>query len=128
MSLEKMLGRSGEKVFLLGNEAIARGALEASVDVFAAYPGTPASEIADRLYEACEELRGKYDFRMEYSANEKVAVEVAIGASLSGKRGMAAMKHVGVNVAADALFSFSYIGAKGGFVLISADDPFMHSS
>ncbi|MEM2022243.1 MAG: indolepyruvate ferredoxin oxidoreductase subunit alpha [Archaeoglobaceae archaeon] len=119
---------AGEKVFLLGNEAIARGAIEAGIDVFAAYPGTPSSEVADTLSEACKLLKGKMDFYMEYSANEKVAFEVAVGASLAGKRGMAAMKHVGVNVAADTLFSFAYVGARGGFVLLTADDPFMHSS
>lgn len=118
----------GEKVFLLGNEAIARGAIEAGIDVFAAYPGTPSSEIADTLSKACKLLKGKMDFYMEYSANEKVALEVAIGASLAGKRAMATMKHVGVNVAADALFSFAYVGARGGFVLVTADDPSMHSS
>lgn len=119
---------AGDEVFLLGNEAIARGAIEAGIDVFAAYPGTPSSEVADTLSEACKMLRGKMDFYMEYSANEKVAFEVAVGASLAGKRGMAAMKHVGVNVAADALFSFAYVGARGGFVLLTADDPSMHSS
>ncbi|MDI3497755.1 indolepyruvate ferredoxin oxidoreductase subunit alpha [Archaeoglobus sp.] len=118
----------GEKVFLLGNEAIARGAIEAGIDVFAAYPGTPSSEIADTLSDACRLLRGKMDFYMEYSANEKVAFEVAVGASLAGKRAMATMKHVGVNVAADPLFSFAYVGARGGFVLVTADDPSMHSS
>jgi len=118
----------GEKVFLLGNEAIARGAIEAGIDVFAAYPGTPSSEIADTLSNACRLLRGKMDFYMEYSANEKVAFEVAVGASLAGKRAMATMKHVGVNVAADTLFSFAYVGARGGFVLVTADDPSMHSS
>ncbi len=119
---------AGERVFLLGNEAIARGAIEAGIDVFAAYPGTPSSEVADTLSEACRILKGRMDFYMEYSSNEKVAVEVAIGASLAGKRAMAAMKHVGVNVAADALFSFAYVGARGGFVLLTADDPSMHSS
>lgn len=117
-----------ERVFLLGNEAIARGALEAAIDVFSAYPGTPSSEITDTLSNACKALKGKMDFYMEYSTNEKVAFEVAIGASLANKRAMAAMKHVGVNVAADALFSFAYVGARGGFVLVTADDPSMHSS
>jgi indolepyruvate ferredoxin oxidoreductase alpha subunit len=124
--LKDVLEEEGKKVFLLGNEAIARGALEAGIDVFAAYPGTPSSEIADTLSEACKVLKGF--MYMEYSTNEKVAFEVALGASLAGKRGMCAMKHVGVNVASDALFSFAYIGARGGFVLVSADDPFMHSS
>lgn len=118
----------GEKVFLLGNEAIARGALEAGIDVFAAYPGTPSSEITDTLSQACAALKGRMNFFMEYSTNEKVAFEVAMAASLAGKRGMTAMKHVGVNVAADTLFSFAYVGARGGFVLVTADDPSMHSS
>ena len=121
-----ILGKEGEKAFLLGNEAIARGALEAGIDVFACYPGTPSSEIGDTLARVSRFLK---DFmHVEYSTNEKVAFEVAMGASLAGKRGMCAMKHVGVNVASDALFSFAYIGAIGGFVIVSADDPFMHSS
>jgi indolepyruvate ferredoxin oxidoreductase alpha subunit len=118
----------GEKVFFLGNEAIARGAIEAGIDIYATYPGTPSSEISDTLSEACRLLRNKMEFYMEYSTNEKVAFEVAVAASLVGKRGMCAMKHVGVNVAADSLFSFAYMGAKGGFVVVSADDPSLHSS
>ncbi|MFP4559633.1 MAG: indolepyruvate ferredoxin oxidoreductase subunit alpha [Archaeoglobaceae archaeon] len=123
-----ILDAQGKKVFLLGNEAIARGAIEAGVDVVATYPGTPSSEIADTLALACSPLRGRMDYYMEYSTNEKVAFEVAVGASLAGKRGMAIMKHVGVNVAADALISFAQVGARGGLVLVSADDPGMHSS
>ncbi len=123
-----ILDAQGKKVFLLGNEAIARGAIEAGVDVVATYPGTPSSEIADTLALACSPLRGRMDYFMEYSTNEKVAFEVAVGASLAGKRGMAIMKHVGVNVAADALISFAQVGARGGLVLVSADDPGMHSS
>ena len=118
----------GERVFLLGNEAIARGAIEAGIDVFSAYPGTPSSEITDTLNAAFSYLKGRMEYRMEYAVNEKVAFEVAIGASLAGKRGMTAMKHVGLNVAADSLFSFAYVGARGGFVCVSADDPSMHSS
>jgi len=118
----------GERVFLLGNEAIARGAIEAGIDVFSAYPGTPSSEITDTLNQACKLLKGRMEYYFEYSVNEKVAFEVAAGASMAGKRGMCAMKHVGVNVAADALFSFAYVGAKGGFICVSADDPSMHSS
>lgn len=120
--------KEGDKVFLLGNEAIARGALEAGIDVCAAYPGTPSSEILDTLSNACPLLKEKLEFYVEYSTNEKVALEVAIGASLAGKRGMACMKHVGVNVASDALLSVAYVGARGGLVLVSADDPMMHSS
>ncbi len=123
-----IIDAQGKKVFLLGNEAIARGAIEAGVDVVATYPGTPSSEIADTLALACSPLRGRMDYYMEYSTNEKVAFEVAVGASLAGKRGMAIMKHVGVNVAADALVSFAQVGARGGMVLVSADDPGMHSS
>ncbi|MEM1578460.1 MAG: indolepyruvate ferredoxin oxidoreductase subunit alpha [Archaeoglobaceae archaeon] len=118
----------GEKVLLLGNEAIARGAIEAGIDVCAAYPGTPSSEILDTLSDVCPLIRDRFEFYVEYSANEKVALEVAIGASLAGKRGMACMKHVGVNVAADALLSVAYVGARGGLVLVTADDPTMHSS
>ncbi len=128
MLKDVVLDSEGAKVFLLGNEAIARGAIEAGIDVFSAYPGTPSSEVTDTMSEACKVLKEKMEFYMEYSSNEKVALEVAIGASLAGKRAMAAMKHVGVNVAADALFSFAYVGARGGFVLLSADDPSMHSS
>ncbi len=128
MLKDVVLDSEGAKVFLLGNEAIARGAIEAGIDVFSAYPGTPSSEVTDTMSEACKILKEKMEFYMEYSSNEKVAFEVAIGASLAGKRAMAAMKHVGVNVAADALFSFAYVGARGGFVLLSADDPSMHSS
>jgi len=124
--LRDVLGKEGDLAFLLGNEAIARGALEGGVDVFACYPGTPSSEIGDTLSRVCREMPGF--MHMEYSTNEKVAFEVAVGASLAGKRGMCAMKHVGVNVASDAMFSFAYVGARGGFVLVSADDPFMHSS
>ncbi len=126
--LKDVISDGDEKVFLLGNEAIARGAIEAGIDVFAAYPGTPSSEIADTLAAACRLLRDKMDYYMEYSTNEKVAFEVAVGASLAGKRGMVTMKHVGLNVAADSLFSFAYVGARGGFVVVSADDPSMHSS
>ena len=111
-----------EKKLLLGNEAIARGAYEAGVKVSAAYPGTPSTEIS----EAIAKYRGT--IYSEWSPNEKVAMEVAIGASMSGVRAMASMKHVGVNVAADPLFTVSYIGATGGLVLVAADDPGIYSS
>ncbi|MBZ0129731.1 MAG: indolepyruvate ferredoxin oxidoreductase subunit alpha [Rhodobacteraceae bacterium] len=108
---------------LTGNEAIARGAWEAGVKVAAAYPGTPSTEIMETL--------GRYpaaDLHAQWSTNEKTALDVAIGASFSGVRALASMKHVGLNVAADALMSFSYIGVNGGLVIAVCDDPGIHSS
>lgn len=106
---------------MLGNEAIARGAYEAGVKVSAAYPGTPSTEISENIV--------KYDeIYSEWSPNEKVAMEVAIGASISGVRAMASMKHVGVNVAADPLYTIAYSGVNGGLVLVAADDPGLYSS
>ncbi len=106
---------------MLGNEAIARGAYEAGVKVSAAYPGTPSTEISEHiaLYE---------EIYAEWSPNEKVAAEVAIGASISGVRAMASMKHVGLNVASDPLYTVSYSGVNGGLVLVAADDPGLYSS
>ncbi len=110
-----------EKKLLSGNEAIARGAWEAGVVLAAAYPGTPSTEILENI--------AKYkDIYSEWSTNEKVAFEVALGAAFSGKRSICAMKHVGLNVAADPYFTASYTGIEGGFVIVSADDPGMHSS
>ena len=110
-----------EKKLMLGNEAIARGAWEAGVKVSAAYPGTPSTEISENIV--------KYeDIYCEWSPNEKVAMEVAIGASMAGVRSLASMKHVGVNVASDPLYTVSYIGVTGGLVLVAADDPGMYSS
>lgn len=110
-----------KKVVLSGNEAIARGAYESGVKVAAAYPGTPSTEILENL--------SKYEgLHVEWSPNEKVALEVAMGAAFGGARAIVAMKHVGVNVAADPLFTLSYTGLRGGLVLVSADDPEMHSS
>lgn len=110
-----------QKAFLSGNEAIARGAYEAGVVVATAYPGTPSSEITPAL--------ATYpDVKAEWSVNEKVALEVAIGASLCGARSLVSMKHVGLNVASDPLMTVSYTGIKGGLVIVSADDPGMHSS
>jgi indolepyruvate ferredoxin oxidoreductase alpha subunit len=114
----------GATLAMLGNEAIARGAIEAGVRVTAAYPGTPSSEITNTLMEIGKD-HGMY---VEWSVNEKVAVEVALSASLCGVRSLAVMKHVGVNVALDALMMASYVGIKGGMVLISADDPGQQSS
>ena len=109
------------KKLMLGNEAIARGAYEAGVRVVSSYPGTPSTEIT--------EFMAKYDeIYCEWAPNEKVAVETASGASLAGGRAVSAMKHVGLNVAADPLFTMSYIGVNAGLVLCVADDPGMHSS
>ena len=109
------------KVLLSGNEAIARGAYEAGVRVAAAYPGTPSTEILENIVQYKE-------MYAEWSPNEKVALEVALGAAIAGGRALACMKHVGVNVAADPLFTASYTGVRGGLVIITADDPEMHSS
>lgn len=108
---------------LTGNEAIARGAWEAGVKVAAAYPGTPSTEILESLATYPAE-----DVHAQWSTNEKVALDVAIGASFAGRRALAAMKHVGLNVAADAFLSQAYIGAHGGLVLAVCDDPGIHSS
>ncbi|NLG03270.1 MAG: indolepyruvate ferredoxin oxidoreductase subunit alpha [Clostridia bacterium] len=111
-----------QKVVMLGNEAIARGAYEAGVKVSAAYPGTPSTEISENL------VQYKDSLYCEWSPNEKVAMEVAIGASISGVRSMASMKHVGVNVAADPLYTNAYMGVGGGLVMVAADDPGLYSS
>lgn len=106
---------------MLGNAAVARGAYEAGVSVATAYPGTPSTEITEHL--------AKYrEIDAEWSVNEKVALEVAIGASIAGARAIASMKHVGLNVAADPLMSISYPGVNGGLVIVAADDPGQHSS
>ena len=111
-----------KRVLLSGNEAIARGAYEAGVKVCSAYPGTPSTEIFENL------PKYRDDFYCEWAPNEKVATEVAYGASIAGVRSLCAMKHVGINVAADPIFTAAYNGVTGGFVIISADDPSMHSS
>lgn len=110
-----------EKKIMLGNEAIARGAYEAGVKVSSAYPGTPSTEISENIV--------KYpEIYAEWAPNEAVALETAIGASISGVRAIASMKHVGVNVASDPLYSVAYIGVNGGLVLVAADDPGLYSS
>ena len=116
------MSNENQKVIMLGNEAIARGAYEAGVKVSAAYPGTPSTEISENL------VKYKEDIYAEWSPNEKVAAEVAIGASISGVRAMACMKHVGLNVASDPLYTVSYMGVNGGLVLVVADDPGLYSS
>ncbi|AEG61055.1 indolepyruvate ferredoxin oxidoreductase subunit alpha [Desulforamulus ruminis] len=112
------------KKLLMGNEAIAYGALEAGVQVVTGYPGTPSSEIFTTL----AGMAGERGFHAEWSVNEKVALEVAAGAAYAGARAMVTMKQVGLNVAADPLMTLAYIGVKGGLVLVVADDPGPHSS
>jgi len=122
--LEELIANKDQNVLCLGNEAIARGAIEAGVQVFAAYPGTPSSEISTALIAAAPKL----GFYAEWSTNEKIAMETAYAASISGVRAMTACKHVGLNVAADAFYSFMYMGCKGGFVTVVGDDPHCFSS
>ena len=109
------------KKLLIGNEALARGFYEGGIGVVSSYPGTPSTEIT-------EYLSTYRDIYSEWAPNEKVAAEVAFGASLGGKRSVCAMKHVGLNVAADPVFTMSYTGVNAGMVLCTADDPAMHSS
>jgi indolepyruvate ferredoxin oxidoreductase, alpha subunit len=112
---------SNKPIWMSGNEAIALGAFEAGVKVASGYPGTPSTEILENLW--------RYDgVYTEWAPNEKVGLEVAIGASFAGVRSLATMKHVGLNVAADPLFTASYTGGRGGLVVVTADDPEMHSS
>lgn len=114
----------GKKMLLLGNDAIARGAIEAGLAVGATYPGTPSSEISLALFQ----ISNQTDLYFEYSVNEKVAMEVAAAAANCGLRSMAIMKHVGLNVASDVLMTLAYVGVKAGLVIVSADDPYMFSS
>jgi len=123
--------KQGKRILLLGNEAITRGALEAGIDVATTYPGTPSSEIADAFSMiAREATRQKKDpgFYFEYSINEKVALEVAAAASFCGLRSLTCMKHVGLNVASDTFMTYLYVGCRGGHLIVSADDPYCHSS
>jgi indolepyruvate ferredoxin oxidoreductase alpha subunit len=113
--------KSTDKLWLSGNEALALGAYEAGVKVASGYPGTPSTEIMENL----SKYEGVYT---EWAPNEKVGLEVALGASFVGVRALATMKHVGMNVAADPLFTSAYTGIRGGLVIINADDPEMHSS
>ena len=125
MRVEEILtGKEGGKLFLLGNEAAVRGALESGVSVVSTYPGTPSSEIGDVFYKIAQKA-GVY---FEFSSNEKVALEVSIAAAAAGLRSFAFMKHVGLNVAADSFMSAVYTGVKGGMIVLSADDPSMYSS
>jgi len=125
MNLKQVLkAKKGEKLFLLGNEAAVRGAIESGVSVAATYPGTPSSEIGNVLSKLAKDA-GIY---FEFSTNEKVAMEVASAAAASGVRSFTFMKHVGLNVAADSFMSAVYTGVNGGMIILSADDPSMFSS
>lgn len=115
-----------QKLLLLGDEAIAQGALDAGISGVYAYPGTPSTEITEFI-QASEQAQ-KNNVRSKWSANEKTAMESAIGMSYAGKRALVCMKHVGLNVAADAFMNSSVTGVNGGMVVLSADDPSMHSS
>jgi len=129
--MEILEDKPGKQILLLGNEAITRGAIEGGVDVATTYPGTPSSEIADTFsYIAKYFTKHKKDpsFYFEYSVNEKVALEVAAAASISGLRSLTCMKHVGLNVASDTFMTYMYIGCRGGHIIVSADDPSCHSS
>ncbi len=119
------------KALLLGNEAIVRGAIEAGIDIATTYPGTPSSEIADTFSKIARYYKGKGQepgFYFQYSTNEKVALEFAAAAAVSGLRALTCMKHVGLNVASDAFMTYMYVGCKGGHVIVTADDPSCHSS
>lgn len=116
--------KPGKKILVLGNEAIARAAVEAGVTVAATYPGTPSSEIGNTLHKIAKEA-GMY---FEFSPNEKVAFETAGAAAVAGVRSFSFMKHVGLNVAADAFMTMAYTGVRGGYVILTADDPSCHSS
>lgn len=118
----------GEKGIVIGNEAIARGCLEAGVLIGAGYPGTPSTETLESLALISVTNPINKNIRVEWSINEKVGFEVALGGSMAGARSIACMKHVGVNVASDAFMTAAYAGARGGFVLLSADDPSCYSS
>jgi len=123
--MHKLLTDSpGMEMMLLGNEAIARGALEAGLAFATCYPGTPSSEIPEQFFRLSRET----PLYFEYSTNEKVAMEVAAAAAISGVRTMVTMKHVGLNVAADPLMTLAYMGVKGGMVIVNADDPSLFSS
>lgn len=125
MSIKNVkLDQPGKEVCLMGNEAFARGAIEAGVDFISSYPGSPSSEISGTLFK-CAKTFGHYG---EWSVNEKVGLEAAGAASLSGLRSMSVMKHNGINVCVDFLFPFAQQGCEGGFVVIVCDDPSTHSS
>jgi len=129
--MEILENKPGKKILLLGNEAITRGAIEAGIDVATTYPGTPSSEIADTFSHIAKHFtkqKKEPSFYFEYSTNEKVALEVAGAAAISGLRALTCMKHVGLNVASDTFMTYMYIGCVGGHIIVTADDPSCHSS
>ncbi|MGD8562036.1 MAG: indolepyruvate ferredoxin oxidoreductase subunit alpha [Desulfarculaceae bacterium] len=127
--MDRLLSPSGGKThLLLGNEAIARGALEAGLAFATCYPGTPSSEVPDTLYRLRKQNPKQVKYYFEYSTNEKVAMECAAGAAVGGLRTLVTMKHVGVNVAADPLMTLAYAGVNAGMVILTADDPSLFSS
>ena len=115
-----------EKLLLLGDEAIAQSAIDAGLSGIYAYPGTPSTEILEYVHRSKEAKEKK--IRASWSVNEKTAMEAALGMSYAGKRAMVCMKHVGLNVAADAFINSAITGANGGLIVVAADDPSMHSS
>ena len=115
-----------QKLLLLGDEAIAQAALDAGMSGMYAYPGTPSTEIMEYIQSSAEAIEN--NIHREWSSNEKTAMEAALGMSYAGKRAMVAMKHVGLNVAADGFINSAITGVNGGLVVVAADDPSMHSS
>ena len=126
---EILLNKSGKKIILLGNEAVCRGAIEAGVDFVSTYPGTPASEIGNTFWQIKEDFKKiNPKFHFEFSTNEKVAMEAAAGAAISGFKSLVAMKNFGLNVASDFLCTLMYSGIEGSMVIFVADDPSCWSS
>lgn len=124
MTKKDLLSKEPTKAFMMCNEAMVRGALEADVKVVSFYPGSPTSEILDTF----NNVKDQFDYKFTIATNEKVALETVAGASMSGFRALTSMKSVGLNVASDAFFSLGYTGIRGGLVMIVADDPHCHSS
>ncbi len=120
--------KGGQKSLLLGNEAIVRGALEAGMAFATCYPGTPSSEVPDNLHRLMRAHPDEVKYKFEYSVNEKVALETAAGAAVTGLRTLCTMKHVGMNVAADPMLTLAYTGVRAGMVILCADDPSLFSS
>ena len=115
-----------DKLLLLGDEAIAQGAIDAGMSGIYAYPGTPSTEITEYVQQSDQAIKNKV--HSDWSANEKTAMEAALGMSYAGKRAMVCMKHVGLNVAADPFMNSAITGVNGGLLITVADDPSMHSS